>query len=313
MTSIQSKINPFYFALRIFTSLFIIGIGIFLIILFNHKMNAFNSNKGNYLWLFLGIYCLLMSIYLFVKYCIDLHSFSINETAIVLNKKEYKWEEVKKIELIGEDRFAGSSFMKVIKIECNDEIEIVIYDKFYKNISEIKSFLKSVVIEKGTYTILTPEKVYNTAIEGEYFESFKSYFSFRILISWFSLLCFFAVILNIQKFPQEEYIIGLFLAILFLILFFLQSNGLHYFKCSDNYLMIKNYHFFWYQKIYKLSDILECELKSYGKGGLGMIITTKDYNPKTFYADSLWDKDWKALITYLEGRNIPFKTNGLMD
>ena len=87
-----------------------------------------------------------------------------------------------------------------------------------------------------------------------------------------------------------------FMIILFCFLIFLTGFNYHYFKVSDNYLVVRNLIYFWKRKVFRLDNI---ESVNYGASGdsaivSGLKINTKDYK-QHFFASGL-TKDSKIMI-----------------
>lgn len=82
---------------------------------------------------------------------------------------------------------------------------------------------------------------------------------------------------------------------------------LHYFRVSENHLIVKAHNLFWKKHVYTISEVREVvfeEPTSYRFRTKGLRIITKDFKTKLYPAGSLTTKTWLQLKADLEKKGI---------
>ncbi|MES2850182.1 MAG: hypothetical protein V4685_14080, partial [Bacteroidota bacterium] len=216
------------------------------------------------------------------------------------------WKDLENVELTGKRPFKYfiNFPMEAATLNFKNGQIKYIFDDMYANSWQIKSFLKTVVIDKKEYAEKVNYDIKHSDLSDDFFEIYKGnqFTSLRGILLWalVGFLCY--VFLNSKKIPT-------FGATIFLLLFcsfwfFLNSWLMNYFKVSQNFFIVKNHNFFWKEKGYKLSDIKEIVFETQGKMPNCLRIITKDFRNKLYPAGTLRDKTWLELKDKLESYNI---------
>jgi hypothetical protein len=85
-----------------------------------------------------------------------------------------------------------------------------------------------------------------------------------------------------------------------------------YFKCSENYFVVKNHNLLWKNKIYRLSDINEIVFETQGKQPNCLRIITRDFKSELYPAGTLRDKTWLELKDKLEQHHVQVRNECIL-
>ncbi len=130
-------------------------------------------------------------------------------------------------------------------------------------------------------------------------------FSFEGAIQWIIIIgSLFALVVGLSQ-RKWEFFIGITCNALVLLALFM--NRVHYFKMSENYLVVKNSTKFWLNHVYRISDIKEVVLEQHPKMPVALRVITKDFKTKLYPAVSLWNKRWRGFRDALKNKNIPIR------
>ena len=292
MEIISRRAHTFYLTL-FFLNLFFVGFAL-LFFLFREIKN------GD----FVGLIFVIMVIFFDYHYIKNCPTVSVNKNGINIGNKYFKWEEVSEIKMTGKGSGFIFGYMEATRLSFQNLNTVYIYDDFYQNASEIKSFINTVVINKDEFLTLKQIKPNKKDISFENLVAFKGHpvFSFRGIMIWGFVLAF--IIMHLYYIKN----IGIKSLILLsgLILFWLLLNFwmTYYFSASKNIFVVRNHYFFWIQKIYNLDDIEEIVYEQQGKQANSLRLITKDFKSKKFMAGTLNNKKWLEMKTFLEEKNI---------
>ena len=128
---------------------------------------------------------------------------------------------------------------------------------------------------------------------------------------WFSyrgVLFFAVVVLMIGPLMGSVKVVswfGFFALLVFLPLWFLLNSQLmHYFAMSSQYLVVRSHLAFWRREMYRLSDVEEVVIESHGRAPHSMRVITKDFKNKKYYGGTLSTKTWRELVKRLSKTSI---------
>jgi len=226
---------------------------------------------------------------------------------IKIGYRSYEHNEIKEIKLTGKRKLGSISAESGI-IEFNNGTKLVLFDRLYSNISEIKLFLEQVVINKEEYKPKRIETIPRNAIRFEKEEKFKIFplLSFESIVYWSFMVILISALLTNKNYNSLNIQSVIYISVIFLLFFLQFSWRMYYFGLTKNHLIIRNHHYLWTKKIYQLSDIKEIifEPSVYIARPNSMRIITIDYTTKLFPASTLRDKTWLKLKRELEQRGI---------
>jgi len=293
MKTIISKRHPIqFYGILIFVSLLFGGIGT-LFLLESEDWNLFGT-----LFLYLIV---LWFMYTFFK---NAPKIILNEQTIQFRKQLFNLNSLEEIRLTGKNGSRNLLFiyMEGAKLIFKDGTEKVIFDNMYANSAEIKLFLKQVVIDKQEYKPYQVAKIDKNTIQFEPEEQFKGnpFFCFTGVMLW-GFIAFLGYLLFFKANSNSPFV---FIGILGLFWFVFHSWMMCYFGLTKKYLIVRNHHFIWMIKIYKLSDIHEIVYEAYPKGPNCMRIITRDFKSKLYRAAPLRDKTWLELKHKLEAKGM---------
>jgi hypothetical protein len=268
----------------------------------------FSNNKPNWSLVLLcligiyGVFILLSIVYSYLKKTpsIVLHKSSIRFG----NGNEIPFSEIANITYTGKQSVSFFLTGEGMKIELADKTVRVALDECYKDLWKLKlSLYQTFTLKKE------PEEfvIKPVSIE-EYQDEPQTIFKGFVLFSMFGLLSYFLTFLFlialIFELKRGENIALILITLYGAFMISVFSNGLHYFILTNNFLIVKNHHFFWKTHVYRLTDIKKISFEQRGKSPNFMRIITNDFKMKTYQADSLGKKQWRGLKEFFEEREI---------
>ena len=233
----------------------------------------------------------------------------VDKDKIQYHETVYPWHDVTEVILSGKHKFGFFGFrMEATTLVFRDNTKGYIFQDFYANAPQIKSFIKYVILEKSDMPLpIKPQAVYTMA-KGEIFWRYSGnpLFSLRGILTWgliaFIMYCAFGMQSPTGN-PDtyNKLLLGLpFCAFWFLLNAF--SN--YYFEVSDNFLIIKNHYFFWIKEVYKLSDVEQFVYETEPKQANMLRIILADFTQKRYRAGSLTDATWHDMKADFETKGI---------
>ena len=199
----------------------------------------------------------------------------------------------------------------------NNGIKIILFDKMYSNISEIKLFLEQVVLNKQEeYNPKKITKIHRNEIRFEKEETFKrnQFLSFSGIFLWGSIAFFIFLVLSDERNPPLiNSIIAVSGWVAFMFAMF--SWHMYYFGLTKEHLIIRNHNYPWITKIYQLSDIKEVVFEHpYGtKLPDCMRVITIDYRTKLYPAQTLRNKTWLKMKRELEKNGVKVRNECIIE
>ena len=304
MLRITSKRHPVTFYLTVF-----IGALLFLvlgIILLPSDINPYNtalqSPKGTLI--IVSSLLFLNAFYLIFRYYKNAPNIIVDTYTISFNKQIFKLEELVGIELTGKQPFPyiiNHSMEGAAFYFKNKQVKYM-YNDIYSNSSEIKSFIKQIVIDKKGIFQITDSTVKAAEMDKDNFTLFKGKQLTSVSgIALWSLILFVAYIIITEKFNLER---TLSLLTLGLIWFAHSSWWMYYFKVSENYFVVKDHNFIWKESIYRITNIKEITFETASRKPNCLRITTKDFRIKLYPASTLSNKKWLELKDNLETKGV---------
>ena len=177
------------------------------------------------------------------------------------------------------------------------------YDELYANAWQLKSFLEQTAVNKKPYEMRAPEMNTNDP-DLTYMEVFKGnpVFSFRGIMLW-GLIGFLIYLTFFGGKPIDPKVTMFFIG-LSLFWFLAMSHAMNYFGLANDYLIIKNHHYFWKQHFYKLGDIKEIVFETHSKAPISLRLINKNFQTKVYPASTLHDKHWLELMDRLQEKGV---------
>ncbi|QHT71394.1 hypothetical protein GXP67_34420 [Rhodocytophaga rosea] len=197
--------------------------------------------------------------------------------------------------------------MESAKLQFGNGQTRYIYDSMYQNAWEIKTFLKTIVIDNKSYSRKKILQIHTSEFSQEWFDTFKGnqFLSLKRISLWliFGTIVYTFIITDHLKTDWG----GLFLVLVALYWFFFLSWQMHYYKVSQTYFVVNNHNLIWINKAYRLADIHEIVFETRGNLPNCLRMITKDFRTALYPAGTLRDKTWLALKAKLETHNIPVR------
>jgi len=313
IASIKSRrhLRKFYFVIfGLFTFFFLMSFATLELFFSLYHSDHFETRNYGLIPLFL--FLLAGFIYAMFRFIIFAPSIELNRDFIKLNFSTYYWKDLEKIELTGKRNFIFLMSREGTLIKFKNQKQRIFLDSMYANNAQIKNFIQCVVINQSSYvTEVTPPQA-NEIVNEKFVQYVRcQLLNYRGIMLWGIVgLIIYGLIINSHK-P------GLLLFLLILGVLFTSGISwyLYYFKVSENYFVIKNPNFFWWRRIYRLSDIKEIVIEQKDKMPMCLRVIQKDFDSELFPASTLWGKDWRQLKAALQEKNIPVRLDrpGLID
>ena len=102
----------------------------------------------------------------------------------------------------------------------------------------------------------------------------------------------------------EHYGLFIFVVSYGLFWFVLHSWMMHYFRVSQNFLVVRNHLAFWKNKAYRFKEIKEIVFETRDKMPNCLRVITKDFRSKLYPAGTLRDKTWLLMKDKFESHGI---------
>jgi len=179
----------------------------------------------------------------------------------------------------------------------------------YKNEAELRTVIKERLKDK----IKDPVNKF-TKINSSFFDQKK--FAGNPFITNYTICILFIFLMPLFRITQSQVISieGIFFLAVFLVpIFAAFGTQMNYFVLAGENLIIKNHYFFWKNKAYALSNILEVNIEQTGRRARALRIMTNDLESKTFCAGSLWKRQWRELRDDLGIIGIPVRVDTSID
>lgn len=249
-----------------------------------------------------------LSIYTPWIYFKRVYTISLNDKVIKLKSAfdyfELTWDEVENVRITGKVRFRYilpySMEGMIIKTKNRD---VVLYDMFLVKPHLIKYALYTFYNTKKFPDNFNDKPVKSSEVRFEKFNIFKgsAIFSFRGIMTWGSVLFFFAVSLISKTKSGKVWIVFMIVSSLWLLL---NTIFVHYFGLSDKYLVIRNHFNPLKNRVYRLDEIHEVVYETREKWPNCLRVITKKYHSKLYGAGTLNDKTWLEMKELFESNQI---------
>jgi hypothetical protein len=313
MTHIALRRHKFNFYISlIFGSLFFLGMGITLIVMFiNKHLNTYIELK-DYFKVVFGIPMVFMSFFTIYQYFKNVPKIIVDENLISFNAKTFSPSDIENVAFKGKCKFHFiiPFPMEAATILFRDGSIQTIFDEMYENSWELKSYLKQVIIEKQNFWNTEIIPVTKADLRNDFFDVFKNNFflSFKGIIL-LSMIGFFLFLMIANE--NSIFVITFFIFTLWAV--FLFARIVYYFKVSGKYFVIKNHLYFWKWEAFRLTDIDEIVLESGLQGPNCLRVITRDFKYKIFAASTLHDKTWLNLKDKLESYKVKVRNESILE
>ncbi len=315
MNPIALRRHPlkFYF-LIFFLTIFCCALGGF--ILWVGIRSAERRENGFVTMTAFSLFFILLGIFSLYKYFRNTPIVKTDQYQVTFNDTEaYEWNELESAELTGKQpfRYLFSYKMEGMVLRFKNGKVKYLFDDFYVNLSEIKSFIQQVIIDRQTTFTYQSEVVEENQNIPETFAAFKGnqFTSLRGIMLWslYAVIIFMFILrpgyldnINIPKFIS-------FFGLFCIAWYYFNSLLLNYFLVSEHYLAVKNHNLPWRKKLYRLEDVKEVAIETQGKMPNSLRIITKDFRSKVFPGGTLNDRQWLALKEKLNSKSITVRND----
>jgi len=285
------------------------------------------SKIGEICMLLMGILLLFGAFYTIYRYFKNVPIVRINQLGISFNSSTYLWKDLERIELTGQKRFKFilGDTEETASFRFKGSDEVFFFDDMYSNSAEMKSFIEHIVINNNSsysfqettaqdlsgetvinknplYTVQQAASVKDLAGETVINYMGSQFLCMKGIMLWLLLLLALGMIIrSCITFNMKGVIVCTIFSLIWMLL---SSKRLFYFGVSDMLFIVRQHNFFWFKRIYRLSDIKEIVFESHYKMPYSLRVITNDYNSKLYYAGSLWSKKWLQLKDDLEKKDI---------
>ncbi len=301
----------FYFFI-FFLALFCCALGA--LILWAGLRSAERRESGAFTMSAFSLFFIVLGLFSLYKYYRNAPIAKADQYQITFNDTEaYVWADLEKATLTGKQpfKYLFSYQMEGMMLLFKNGKVKYLFDDFYVNLGEMKSFIQQVVIEKNGTFDYAAETVNKKETIPETFAVYKSnqltslrgamlWGLYAVIIIMFVLRPGYLDHINVPKFV-------LFFGLFCFGWFYLHSLLMNYFLASEHYLEVKNHNLFWRKRLYLLEDIKEVAVETQGKMPNSLRIITKDFRSTVFPAGTLNDRNWRALKEKLESKRIPVR------
>lgn len=243
----------------------------------------------------IGVLISLISMFLIWQY-FKIPVISLTSSTFLVNKKTFKYSEISQIHIFAKcpNRFF-KSFVKEngISVNLKSGSEIYFYESNYSNFHLLRHLLSIIrkdfskdlpfntdfliTLKNENQSDLSAEKF--TRMDGNYYKTFGLLLLYFIPVFGFSL--FEAEIYNLY-----EFLLPLTTMVLILLLF-VQGRESYFVEISNNYIVFRNYIFFWTKKVFNISRLNQFELIDIQKVGNGFRVVDEDFKIYNFGCDTL--------------------------
>ena len=316
MTTITTRRNLLFCVGLMFLATFMcVVVIISMFFSFDISQKGYPTSK-EFIGFIVSIVLLFFLISMIYSYWKNSPKITINEDTIKIGKQIFYFKEIKEIELTGKQfwRFIIKSPIEGTALIFNDGTKKVFFDIMYSNSSEIKLFIKQVILDKQEYNQTLINKVNRDTIRFEIEEIFKGnqFLSFRGILLWGFIGSWIFSIFS--WYERQILTMGLLIfSITFCVAWFvLFSWQMHYFGLTNEYLIVRNHNFLWMKRIYRLSDIKEVVFEERGRAPNSMRIITTDFKNKLYPAGTLRNKTWLRMEESLEKRGVEVRNELLI-
>ena len=263
-----------------------------------------------------SLFFILLGIFSLFKYYRNTPIAKTDQYQITFNDTEaYSWGDLQSAELTGKQpfRYLLSYKMEGMILRFKNGKEKYLFDDFYVNLGELKSFIQQVILDKQTTFSYQPEITEANENIPETFVAYKGnqFISLRGIMLWsiyviiiimFTLRPGYLDNINVPKFFS-------FLGIFCFSWYYFHSLLMNYFQLSEHYLFVKNHNLPWRKKLYRLDEIKEVAVETQGKMPNSLRVITKDFRSSVFPAGTLNDKTWLALKEKLNSKGISVRND----
>ncbi|CAN5483740.1 hypothetical protein BH11BAC5_BH11BAC5_52000 [soil metagenome] len=222
---------------------------------------------------------------------------------------EYFWESVHSITLCKKENYTylkiGGTNMECLSLTFHEAGKIILWDHVYSNLAEIRCYLNDKVKQKisdaepslkDSTLMYAEKKVYGR----------NPLFSFSALSILIMFIIFSVSFLSKASHSNFSVVAFLFPAALYFCAIGTQMN---YFVVDQGSFIIKNYVFRWKNIRYPLKEINQFAFESQYRRSNTLRVITKDFKSKKYPADSLGDKQWRALYLDMTTISIPVRND----
>ncbi len=263
-----------------------------------------------------SLFFIVLGIFSLYKYFRNAPIVKADQYQVTFNDTDAcRWEDLEKVELTGKQpfRYLFSYQMEGMILQFRNGKVKYLFDDFYANLGEMKSFIQQVIVNKQATFAYNEHAADVQAPVSETFAAYKGnqFTSLRGIMLW-SLYAIIAVMFILRPGYLEHINVPKF--VFFFSLFcigwyYVNSLLMNYFLLSEHYLAIRNHNLFWKKKLYRLEDIKEVTVETQGKMPNSLRVITKDFKSSVFPAGTLNDKRWLALKDSLKSKGIEVRND----
>jgi len=269
------------------------------------------------LLLFLAILGISLSIYsvfyLIKKHLRQIPFISFDSSLIWINKVSHRLDGISDIQLSGKFKYEKvsrsanetSAFREGMKFKTPDGKMVVLFDEFYKNLSDLK-----IKLNNGSMELNQNLNFRNKSKEVYRSSQFKKT---RGYLLWGLTIYLLTMTKNVDVYGQSLIIL------IVTSIFFYHSNLMNFFILSNKTISIKKENIFWFKNTFELEDIYEIVLDFYTtppdhrKKIKQVRIVLNNFEQKTYPASLLTNRNWQDLEKELLDRGIKVRDERNID
>lgn len=307
MKTIKAQKHILNFYLAIFTTiLFCLAFLIAILI----AINILATSGFEIMKLIALLACLLVfavMIDMLIGYLKNAPVVSVTEQYISVGKEKYPLADILHIDLTGKFPFGYNGVIpkEGMLIEFSTGQKIYLFDSIYSNLWQIKQFLEQQVILRQA-----GEQLQNTThLSDRSFIGDTRVFDQNQFISTIGIMAWgeLAIFLLLSLVGNVHFILSMITAFTGILLLIFISSRMHYFKISDEGILIKCHNLFWIKQYYKLDDIKQIVFEKHRGSTRGIRIITNDFKTKLYYGATLKAKTWVEMKELLKSNGVTIR------
>ena len=307
--------------------MFLMTFGLAGLLLFTGSVALLKSDNRGFLLIGFGLVFLTIGILAVRHYMQLFNQIRLNEGGIeikgLLKHKTYKWSEVQSVNLTGKEyeTFMFMSMpMEAISIQLKGAVREIILVKFYSNMDRIRTALHFVNLRLTQREEITSDCFIQVQRQEPLIEDTTSLekYSGNHLLTMNGLVAhgswvFVGWLFLFSDGPMNLIPKAVFSFFILAFCIGLFGYQLHYFKLSEQFLIVKNHVWLWKNDAYHIKDLREVVFEEPHKMSTSLRIITNNYETKLYPAGSIKNKSWSRLCKKFGKMGIQVRNEAFFD
>lgn len=300
----RHKLKFYLSVVMVFLAFLSMGTAMFFVFIKHAGLGELKAKE--YLMPVFGVGIYFLAFYTVYRYFKNAPMIQIDKDAISFDDQIFALKDIIHIELTGKKSFPYiiGFPMEAATLTFKDGNTKIIFDDMYENAWQLKSFLQQATANEKEFIEFQNRDIKALNLVAESYETYNGsqMTSLRGILLWSTIGVLLYILFSGKRQPSVGIIIVVSLNCLFW--FFIFSWMMHYFKVSQDYLVVKNQNLFWITKTYRIDDINEIVFETRQKMPNCLRVITKDFKSKFYPAGVLRDKTWLEMKDKLESLGL---------